>query len=43
MFKESTDDPPDTHSRFWVASAARFTIEFINNLNVVSLPENMYE
>ena len=31
-FKEATDDPPDTHSRFWAARAARSSSEFINDL-----------
>ena len=37
-FKEATDNPPDTHSRFWVARAARFTIEFVNDLKYRSAP-----
>ena len=38
-FKEATENPPDTHSRFGVARAARFTIvEFIKDLKYRSAP-----
>ena len=37
-FKEATDDPPDTHSRFWVARAHGSLFEFVDDLKYRSAP-----